>query len=113
MVEPGLRPLLWGLALLVFGVGDVVTTAVGIRYYGLHETNPVVLRLLGPTPSLPGTVAFKIGVLGVAGVADVLIQRLLGFPASIMVPFLVLGIGVWAVQANLANLWVAHRRSGR
>lgn len=110
MVDTELHGLLWGLALLVFGVGDVVTTAVGIRYYDLKETNPLVVRLFGPSPSILGTVAYKAGVLAVAWIADGLLRELIGFPASVLVPFFILGIGVWAVQANATNLWLAHRR---
>lgn len=110
MVEPGLSLVLWGLALLVYGVGDVVTTAVGIRYYDLRETNPLAVRLMGPSPSFAQTVTFKLAMLAVAAVADGVISALVGFPGSILVPFLVLGIGVWAVQANVLNLWLAHRR---
>lgn len=113
MVDPGLHFALWGLALLVFGVGDVATTAVGIRYYDLRETNPIVVRILGRSPSLLGTVAFKVVVLGVAGVVDRVIGAVAGFPASIMVPFFILGIGFWAVHANTLNLWHAHRRQSR
>lgn len=110
MVDPGLHLALWGLALVVFGIGDVVTTAVGVRYYGMRETNPIVVRFMGRSPSLLGTVAFKVAVLGVAGVLDRVIGAVAGFPASIMVPFFILGIGFWAVQANTLNLLHAHRR---
>ncbi len=110
MADPGLNLALWGLALLVFGIGDVVTTAVGIRYYDLRETNPIVVRIMGRSPSLLGTVAFKVAVLGVAGILDRILGAVAGFPASIMVPFFILGIGFWAVHANTLNLLQAHRR---
>lgn len=113
MADPGLDAALWGLALLVFGIGDVITTAVGIRYYGLRETNPLVVRILGPSPPLVGTVAFKVVVLGAAAVVDRILGAIAGFPASIMVPFFILGIGFWAVHANTLQLWRAHHRQSR
>lgn len=110
MAAPGIDLVLWGLAVLVFGIGDVVTTTVGIRYFGLKETNPVVVRLMGPRPTATETVAFKVVVLGLAGAIYLGIEALVGFPATLLVPLLILGVGIWAVQSNLFNLWLAHKR---
>jgi len=111
MVDPGIDLVLWGFALLVFGVGDVITTTVGIRYFGLQETNPIVVRLVGRRPSVVQTVAFKAVVLVGALVVDRAVGALVGFPGSILVPLVVLGIGVWAVQSNVFNIWLAHRHT--
>ena len=110
MVEPGIDAGLWVLAVLVFGVGDVITTTVGIRYFGLKETNPIVVRLVGPSPRVHETVAFKAVVLGLAFVVDVALDAVVGFPASLLVPLLILAVGFWAVQSNALNLWLAYKR---
>jgi hypothetical protein len=36
---------LWGIALLCFGAGDVVTTTVGLRLAGVVELQPLAARL--------------------------------------------------------------------
>jgi hypothetical protein len=110
MAEPGIDAGLWVLAVLVFGVGDVITTTVGIRYFGLKETNPIVVRLVGPYPRIHETLAFKGAVLGLAVLVDIAIGAVVGFPASILVPLVILAVGVWAVQSNVLNLWLAYKR---
>ena len=53
--------LLWVLAVLTFGVGDVVTTVAGLGL-GAVESSPfggLVLRVAG----VPGMIAWKVGAL--------------------------------------------------
>lgn len=38
---------LWLVAILTFGIGDVVTTSVGLRHQGVHELHPISERILG------------------------------------------------------------------
>jgi hypothetical protein len=53
---------LWSVAVLGFGIGDVMTTAVGIHVVGVVELNPLLGGLLGD--SVLGTmVAVKLLVL--------------------------------------------------
>jgi hypothetical protein len=107
---PPLDLYLWLLALLVFGVGDAVTTAVAVGEYDMVEANPLVVRLAGDRPSVAATVGFKTAVL-LAGVATYLALRPLGgrFPA-LAVPIVLLGVGCWAVAANVVKIGLAKRR---
>ena len=46
---------LWSTAVATFGVGDVVTTSIGVHQFGLPELNPLYVALFdlaGVVPSL-------------------------------------------------------------
>lgn len=104
---------LWIGALVVFGIGDLVTTVCGIRYFGLRETNPVVVRLAGPEPPIVASVVFKAVVLGIAGACYLAVKGAIGNPYAVSIPLVLLGIGTWATHANLLHMSVAALRDGR
>ncbi|KAB1197568.1 MULTISPECIES: DUF5658 family protein [Haloferax] len=51
-----LDAILWSSAALAYGVGDYVTTIVGLRMAGIQEGNPIVRFLSGGDPG-PGSFA--------------------------------------------------------
>lgn len=109
VVVPALDCYLWGLAVLVFGVGDVLTTVVGVRRFGLTETNPIVVRLAGRRPSAAATLLFKAGVLAAGGAVYLAVLVAFG-RSALAVPLLLVVFGGWAIQANLLNVAVAVAR---
>ncbi|ELZ90351.1 DUF5658 family protein [Haloferax sulfurifontis] len=46
----------WGAAALTYGLGDYVTTVLGVRTAGVQEGNPIVRRISGGDPG-PGSFA--------------------------------------------------------
>jgi len=61
-------PLLWTTAVIGFGIGDVVTTVVGLALVGVVEANPLarpVIRELG----VFAMISLKVLVFGLAAVA--------------------------------------------
>lgn len=53
----------WLVAVVWFGIGDLVTTGVGLGHQGVVEANPVVVPLLA-TASLVALVGLKCAVIG-------------------------------------------------
>ncbi|ELZ76473.1 hypothetical protein KU306_05410 [Haloferax larsenii] len=51
-----LDAILWGAAALAYGLGDYVTTILGVRLAGIQEGNPIVRLLSGGDPG-PGSFA--------------------------------------------------------
>ncbi|KAB1192742.1 hypothetical protein GJR96_04510 [Haloferax sp. MBLA0076] len=51
-----LDAILWGAAALAYGLGDYVTTIVGVRMAGVQEGNPLVRFISGGDPG-PGSFA--------------------------------------------------------
>ncbi|APW98020.1 hypothetical protein CHINAEXTREME_09605 [Halobiforma lacisalsi AJ5] len=58
VTAPATAAILWLLAILLYGLGDLVTTAAGLRA-GLKEGQPFVRRLLGESPT-----AWRLGLFG-------------------------------------------------
>lgn len=79
--------VLWVLALLGYGLGDLVTTLVGLSTGRAAEAGPVA----GPVAEfgLPALVALKLASL----VAFYLAWRLLPRPFRVAVPLAVAGVG--------------------
>ncbi|ELZ95136.1 hypothetical protein C440_08667 [Haloferax mucosum ATCC BAA-1512] len=59
-----LDAILWSAATLAYGLGDYVTTVLGVRMAGVQEGNPIVRLISGGDPG-PGSFA----VLKVVSVA--------------------------------------------
>lgn len=53
----------WIVAILLYGVGDYVTTVVAVRRADVVEANPAVIALLSDQPSPLGFAILKIGAL--------------------------------------------------
>ncbi|SDR16476.1 hypothetical protein [Natronobacterium texcoconense] len=101
--------LLWLLAIGFYGVGDLVTTAVGIRL-GLAEGQPFVQRILGESPTLWRFAlfgAFKAGLLGGFYLGYVALE---GVRYRVVVPAGIAVIGLYVVYRNgRAILGVVNR----
>ena len=109
----GLPPLdlyLWLLALLVFGLGDAVTTVVAVAEFDMVETNPLVVRLAGRKPSAAATLGFKTATLAVGGAAYLALRPFGGRFPALLVPLVLLGVGAWAVIGNVVRIGLAKRR---
>ena len=89
---------LWGIALLTFGVGDIVTTCLG-QHLGLVEGNPVLRTLfeIGPVP-----LVISVATLGQLGLAYAITSRL-SRPIRLLIPafMAVLGIRVVLINASV------------
>ncbi|MDY6764294.1 MAG: hypothetical protein SV377_01185 [Halobacteria archaeon] len=57
MVEPIIA---WAIAVVFYGIGDVVSTVIATRYESLEESMGVPRRVLGPKPSLSGLIILKL-----------------------------------------------------
>lgn len=97
---PTLDAALWVAAVVAYGVGDAVTTALGARRPGLREGSPLVRGLLGPHPSLPAFGAFKAVVLVAFSGAYLALDP----PAATAVPLALAVVGTVATLSNLRKL---------
>lgn len=88
---------LWLLAALGFGVGDVVTTSVGLGTAGVVEANPLLLASLQPL-DLVTMVALKVAVFA----GCYLFWKRIPDPYAIGVP---LGL---ALSGGLVTAWNVH-----
>lgn len=55
--------VLWGMAIAFYGVGDTITTIIGVRSTGVAEGGPLVLKVL-ETGGEPAFVLYKILLVG-------------------------------------------------
>jgi len=98
-------PRLWVAAVLFFGLGDVVTTFVGLGLAGVAEANPVAVALFRQSP-VGATVLLKGTVFG----ACYLLWRRVPRPHCVGVPLGLTAVGVVVTTWNLhvllrATLW--------
>lgn len=89
---------LWLLSVLFFGVGDVLTTAVGLQVGGVVETSPV-LALADGAAVYPTMVGLKLLVFG----GWYLLWRVTPAPYRVGAP---LGLAILGVAATALNLVV-------
>jgi hypothetical protein len=92
------RRTLWGLAVCFFGVGDLVTTGIGLRTGQVVEVGPVagpLVRALG----FPGMVVLKLLFLAGCFIA----WRRVPDPDRVGIP---LALAVMGVLITAWNLWV-------
>lgn len=92
---------LWPVAVLGFGVGDIVTTVVGLQLVGVVELNPLVIGLLRVS-ALGTMVGLKLLVL----CGGYLLWRRLPRTSAVGVP---LGLAVLGVVVTAWNLHVVLR----
>lgn len=88
---------LWYLAVLAYGIGDTVTTAVGVGLRRVAEAGPVVEGLLAGA-GLPGFLAFKLVMLGLFYAA----WRALSSPGRAAIPFVLAVVGTGVTAWNCA-----------
>lgn len=90
------QPLLWLIAIAFFGIGDVVTTAVGLSMAAVHEAGPVTSLFLDQY-GLLAMVAVKFAVFG----GFYLLWRLAPRHYRVGVPLGLALLGVLVVWWNL------------
>lgn len=90
--------ILWAVAVLFFGVGDVVTTSVGLGIEGLFELGPVT-SVFVERYGLGGMVASKALIFGGCFLCWRVVQR----PYRVGVP---LGLALLGVSVTGWNLYL-------
>ncbi|ELY93397.1 hypothetical protein C483_05508 [Natrialba hulunbeirensis JCM 10989] len=100
-----LSSTLWLAAVLTYGVGDLVTTAVGLRHAQIEEGMPFARRLLGEPPSAWGVVRFglfKVALfVGFYLGAVAMTRTAPGTRVDLLVPVAITVVGVAAVGNNV------------
>lgn len=91
-------PGLWLIACFFFGVGDVVTTGVGVGIVGVAESNPFITTLLQQY-GFSALGALKLGTLG----GCYFVWRHLSRPHCVGIP---LGLAVVGVSVTAWNLHI-------
>jgi len=93
------RWTLWALGLLLFGVGDTVTTVVGLQSVHIVELGPLVGPVLGRF-GLPGILSLKAAALG----ACYVLYRIVPEPHDLGVPIGITLVGSVVSTWNLSVL---------
>lgn len=96
----GLSPHLWTLSLVFYGLGDIVTTIIGLQLGGITEVGPLpaLIAHIGPP-------AF-IGLKTTALVLFACIWKVIPEPHNIGVPLALATLGVLVTTWNLAVILV-------
>jgi hypothetical protein len=94
------RPWFWIVGILCFGVGDVVTTSVGLGAEHVTEVGPLV-SVVVERYDVPGLVAVKLAVFG----ACYLCYRRVPSPQNAGIP---LGLAAFGTLVVLWNLFVLY-----
>lgn len=94
-------PTAWVGAILLFGVGDIVTTFLGVGMFGGSESNPLLASAFAEV-GLWTLVPLKVAAFGLAGAG-----YHLGKPYTLPVPWVALFFGTVVVLWNSANLYLA------
>lgn len=97
-------PRLWLVAVLFFGVGDLVTTAVGLSVPGVVEVDPVARQLLAQF-GLPALLALKAVALAGGYVAWTLVPH--PYRKGVPLGLIALGVAVTAWNAFVVAAAVA------
>ncbi len=87
----------WLLAVLLYGVGDYVTTVLAVRRHDVVEANPAVVALLSEQPSPLGFAVLKSGALVICFLGFLSIST---SPIAIGVP---IGISVLGGVVTVSN----------
>lgn len=93
------QSVLWVLAVVLYGIGDTITTLVGLQSDGATEGGPVALYVLGQG-GIPGFLLLKIGFIGVC----VLIWWLVRTPGRVAIPLALVVVGAVVTGWNLIVL---------
>lgn len=92
---------LWIAALLLYGLGDLVTTTVGLSQQGLDEIGPVAGPVIDAYGT-PGLVVLKSGTL----VGSYAAWRLLGPPHRVGIPLGLAVVGLVVTAWNSVLIWL-------
>ncbi|WP_157532990.1 DUF5658 family protein [Haloferax profundi] len=90
--------ILWVGAFVFYGLGDYITTLVGLRHESVEERVPLLRYLIGPKPSATGLIFVKISSLSVCAS---LYMLLASHPHRWFIPAVLVVLGVAAVVNNL------------
>lgn len=93
------QPLLWSCALVLYGIGDTVTTVLGLRAEDVSEAGPVALLAL-EWAGLPGYLLLKTAVIA----GFYLLWTRLRTPGRDAVPLALVVTGAGVTLWNLAML---------
>ena len=97
----------WILVFLVYGLGDLLSTYIGIGWYDAREQNPVAQALLD-VGGFRSLVVIKMGVLVAMFLAGVMLEGV--FDGGILfVGTVVLAWGLYVLYNN-ASVIITHRR---
>ena len=95
----GRQELLWGAAVLFYGVGDAVTTVAGIRADSATEAGPVALSALA-SGGVAGFLLVKLLFIGVCFA----LWRVVRTPGRVAVPLALAVAGLLVTAWNLTVL---------
>ncbi|WP_336327808.1 DUF5658 family protein [Halovenus sp. HT40] len=90
------QSLLWVLGVVPYGLGDTVTTLVGLKSDGVTEGGPVALYALGQG-GVPGFLLLKIGFIGVC----FLVWWVVRTPGRVAIPLALVVVGAVVTGWNL------------
>ncbi len=91
----------WLLAVLLYGVGDYVTTVLAVRRADVVEANPAVIALLSDEPSPLGFAVLKSGALVICFLGFLSISA---SPIAIGVPIGIAALGAIVTVSNTVML---------
>lgn len=95
---------LWVGALLLYGLGDLVTTTVGLSQQGIAEIGPVA----GPVVDAYGTTGL-VGLKSATLLGSYAAWRLVSGPHRIGIPLGLVVVGTAVTGWNTAMIWLAVR----
>lgn len=98
----------WLIAILLYGVGDYVTTVLAVRRGDVVEANPAVVALLSEQPSPLGFAVLKSGALVVCFLGFLSIST---SPIAIAVPIGIAVLGAIVTASNTVMLVQTTSRS--
>ncbi|MXR52140.1 hypothetical protein GRX03_11080 [Halovenus sp. WSH3] len=90
------QPALWVLAVVLYGIGDTVTTLLGLHSEGVTEGGPVALFVFGQG-GVPGFLLLKIGFVGTC----FLVWYLVRTPGRVAIPLALAVVGAVVTCWNL------------
>lgn len=102
---------LWGLAVAFYGVGDLVSTVIGL-WLGAVEGNPLPAVLVDAASGLGGVVFVLTVWKALVLIGFVLLARRLGDPHRIAVPGTLAVLGLLIVAWNSAVLVAVGETTG-
>ncbi|MFO7834812.1 MAG: hypothetical protein R6V31_12400 [Halohasta sp.] len=91
----------WLVAVLLYGVGDYVTTVVAVRRREVVEANPAVIALLSESPGPVGFALLKAGALVVCFLGFLSIST---SPIAVGVPIGISALGAVVTASNAVML---------
>ncbi|WP_410765987.1 DUF5658 family protein [Haloferax sp. DFSO60] len=93
-----LDTMLWGAAVLTYGVGDYLTTVVGVKMAGIQEGNPIVRLLSGGDPGPASFAVLKLISVGLFFAVYWLVKPAF---ARVAVPLALTLLGIVVTGKNL------------